>query len=149
MSKIYHYIILFFIWAIYFYLNYIDFFNLKDIINLENNILAFIDWIFGFIITLWFIWTINRITEKLIHKYSDNSLILFVTDFTVKFIAISKYLIAFYVLSYLAILPDNISAIVNQVYSISLIVVIIFFATWFVNNFFYIWSYSKKQTESS
>jgi MscS family membrane protein len=136
MSKIYHYLILFIVWTLYFYLNYIDLFNLDDTITLRTEIISFIDWVFWFIITLWFIWFINRVTEYFIHKYSENNLILFVTDFAVKFIAISKYLIAFYVLSYFAILPDNLSKIVNHVYSISLIIVIIFFATWFVNNFF-------------
>ena len=90
-----------------------------------------------FFTTIWVVWLINRAFEKIFKNiFSEKSTILFLIDFIIKFIAVSKYVLAFYVLSYFAILPETIKGIVNTTYSIMIIIIVLFFATSFVNKFF-------------
>lgn len=61
---------------------------------------------------------------------------LFVFDFIVKFISVTKYVIAFYTFSYFAELPVWIKEMANKIYSILILIIFLFFLTGFVNKFF-------------
>jgi hypothetical protein len=80
---------------------------------------------------------INRYVEAVFLKvFHENEKLIFIVEFIVNFISITKYIIAFYVFSYLAILPNGLQAVANKVYSIAILVIFLFFSSRFVNKFF-------------
>ena len=110
---------------------------MMDKINLPDASFSYIAWIIGFFFTIWIVWLINRTTESFINKvFKENSTVLLITEFVVRFISITKFIFAFYVFSYFAVLPETLKIIANKWYSISIIIIFVVFATWFVNKFF-------------
>ena len=80
---------------------------------------------------------VNRYIENLCLKwFRENEKLLFVLEFIVKFIAVTKYIIAFYAFSYLAILPEGVEPIANKLYSIAILIIFLFFSSRFINKFF-------------
>lgn len=90
-----------------------------------------------FILAIGLIWLINKLWKKILNRvFKENKTALFLIDFLVKLVSISKFFVAFYVFSHFAILSEWFKLVANKVYSITIIVVFLIYITWFVNKFF-------------
>ena len=100
-------------------------------------VLSYVTAIIWLFTSLGLISLINRYIEAIFLKiFHDNDKLIFVLEFFVNFISITKYIIAFYIFSYLAILPEWLEWVANKIYSIALLVIFLFFSSRFVNKFF-------------
>jgi len=130
------------LWWVYFYFynsqEYLVFAEyMKSQIKYGDIILSYITAFIWFFTSLWIIGFINKYLEKISHKYfEDKKDLIFVLDFIIKLISITKYVIAFYIFSKLADLPAYARLIANKTYSIIIIVIFLYFLSWFVNKFF-------------
>jgi hypothetical protein len=59
-----------------------------------------------------------------------------IIDILVRFLSVTKYIIAFYVFSFFAFLPDYIRVIANKMYSIVILLIFLYYLSKFVNKFF-------------
>lgn len=142
MFRLYKNLIFTFLWIIYFWIYYSeDYILIQNYFNekLTNSDLyiSYLTAAIWFFTIIWVLWLINRFVEFIIKKiFIKNETVMFITDFIVRFVSITKYIVAFYWFSYFALLPDNIKVWANKWYSIAIIIVFLVFATSFVNKFF-------------
>lgn len=142
MSKLYKSIFLLLFWLLYFSIYYVpEFFDIKEFFTVDlwvsNIVFSIITAFVWFILVLWLLWFLNKLLENYIKKrFEKHKSAIFMTDLVIRFVNISKYILAFYVFSNFAILPNEIDFIANKTYSISLIIILIFFTTSLVNHFF-------------
>lgn len=139
------YFIFYYSWKFNQFLSFINmkFFNSQifDYIKvLFNNywevLMSYITWLIWFFTIFWLVWIINLLIEKKIKFYLSHNKYSIIVDFLIKFLTITKYLLAFYVFSFFAILPEFIQLIAGKVYSIIILVIILYFLTIVVNRFF-------------
>lgn len=118
--------------------NYWMFVNdLESKIKFWDVLMSYITWFFWFIFVIWIIWIFNKLTDYFIKKFfGNNTAVIFISDFIIRFIAITRYIIAFYVFTYFSIIPISVKDIVHRWYSIAIILTFTIFATSFVNKFF-------------
>jgi hypothetical protein len=142
MNKTFKNLLFLFTWLVYFYFYNSDYYNIlvKYVewhVSYANIVLSYITAFIWLFTSLWVISLINRHIEKLCLKFfGENEKFIFVVEFIVKFISVTKYIIAFYVFSYLAILPAWVEPIANKIYSIAILIIFLFFSSSFVNKFF-------------
>lgn len=111
--------------------------DISDSIKLPDVVFSYIAWVLWFFLVIWLVGLINRTSEYFVNKvFAENKTVLLITDFVVRFISITKFIFAFYVFSYFSVLPETIKLIANKWYSISVIIIFVVFATWFINKFF-------------
>lgn len=124
----YLYIIL---WISYFVLFYLlkDFTSINSFLNNVNysvEILSYFNAIIAVITSIWGIWLFTKYLEKLLNKYfKKNKTLNLVWDAIIKFISISKYIIAIYLWIKLAIIPSELNEIINKFFKVSFIIAII------------------------
>jgi len=142
MIRFYRNFIFSFFGAIYFLLYYSpDYILLYNYLELRfeytDILISYLSAIIAFIFTIWIIWLINRSSEFVLNKvFKENSTALFIIDFIVSLVSISKYFAAFYAFSIFAILSESIKSLSNTIYSVTIILVFLIYITWFINNFF-------------
>jgi len=140
--RLYRNIIFTFVWIIYFILYYllshdyiIQYFSNK--IYYWNYVLAYFNAIIWFAITVWVIWIWNKIFQYFMDKFFDKDREdFFFLDILYWFISLTKYFIALYVFIRFAILPDFFENYISKFYSVSIILVVVFYITKFINKFF-------------
>jgi MscS family membrane protein len=130
------------LWLVYFYLYNTDYYlvfsqYVQDKVVFGDVVLSYITaviWFFtsfgvvGFVIDHW---------SKILNRtFEERKNVLFVLEHVFKFFSLTKYILAFYIFSYLAVLPPYIKGFANKGYSIIVLVIFLFFLTGFVNRFF-------------
>ena len=142
MKRTFKNILYLFTWIVYFFFYNSDYYSIfsnyvESHVNYSSIVLSYLTaliWVFTF---LWLINLVNKHIEKIYSKvFKHNYKFLFLWEFLVKIISITKYVVAFYIVSYLAILPDTLDVIANKLYSIAILVIFLFFSSSFVNTFF-------------
>ena len=142
MKRTFKNILYLFTWIVYFFFYNSDYYSIfsnyvESHVNYSSIVLSYLTaliWVFTF---LWLINLVNKHIEKIYSKvFKHNYKFLFLWEFLVKIISITKYVVAFYIFSYLAILPDTLDVIANKLYSIAILVIFLFFSSSFVNTFF-------------
>lgn len=140
--RLYRNIIFTFVWIFYFILYYLlshdyilEYFSSK--IYYWNYVLAYFNAIIWFSTTVWVIWILNKIFQYFMNKFFDRDREeFFFLDILYWFISVTKYFIAIYVFINFAILPDFFELYISKFYSISIILVVVFYITKFINKFF-------------
>jgi len=147
--KNYLYIILWIIYFTFYYFyneNYI-FVYIRDNIAYWNNILSYFNAIIWIITSLWIIGVIvkkleiilNKIFSKTKNKYDD-----IIWDFIISFIKISKYILAIYIWVNVAILPDSIKSIADNIFNVSFIFAFLILINSLIKNVFdIVWKNQK------
>lgn len=142
MERILKNVLFMILWVIYFSFYYswnyimLEYFINQKLIHWDV-FLAYFTAIIWFFTTIWFIALINRSLEYLFKKYfEDNEMIHIIIDILVRFLSVTKYIIAFYVFSFFAFLPDYIRVIANKMYSIVILLIFLYYLSKFVNKFF-------------
>ena len=131
------------IWTLYFWLTYF-FKNNWTIQNLFWNyypyfekISSYIDSVMLFLIILWLIWFLIKLLNRLTNKFFQTwKFLKLLGDSFVRFLEISKYIIAVYSWIQLAYIPDNAIIIIDKIFRISFIFVFILLITWFLKSVF-------------
>lgn len=137
----YIYIIILSLYFVIFYINgwdnYLDFIR-ENIIHWDI-VVSYINWFVWFFLVVNIVSIISNILEKIFIKLfwnNDIDLDDIIWNFIIKFIDVSKYVAAIYMLFYIAITPKYIDKIVDQFSSILLLIIFLTFLTWFVNVIF-------------
>ena len=142
MKRTFKNILYLFTWIVYFFFYNSDYYYIfsnyvESHVHYSSIVLSYLTaliWVFTF---LWLINLVNKHIEKIFSKvFKHNYKFLFLWEFLVKIISITKYVVAFYIFSYLAILPDTLDVIANKLYYIAILVIFLFFSSSFVNTFF-------------
>ena len=142
MEKIFKNILYLVFGIVYFIFYYSWNYSILEVYFLDNIkywdiILSYITALVWFFTAIWVVALINRGLEYLFKKYFDwNEVVHIIIDFLVRFLSVTKYIIAFYVFSFFAFLPDYIRFIANKVYSIIILLIFLYYLTKFVNKFF-------------
>ena len=141
LIKNYIYVILLSLYFIIFYMNgwdnYLNF--IRENILYWDIIVSYINWFVWFFLVVNIISIFSEILEKIFIKlfwYNDTDLDDIIWNFIIKFIDVSKYVAAVYMLFYIAITPKYVDKIVDQFSSILLLVIFLTFLTGFVNVIF-------------
>lgn len=141
LIKNYIYVILLSLYFIIFYMNgwdnYLNF--IRENILYWDIIVSYINWFVWFFLVVNIISIISEILEKIFIKLfwnNDTDLDDIIWNFIIKFIDVSKYVAAVYMLFYIAITPKYVDKIVDQFSSILLLVIFLTFLTGFVNVIF-------------
>ncbi len=101
------------------------------------NIISYLDFLMVFLWVFGFLWFFSYLAKKLKEKYLKNlkySNIIF--EAIIKFINISKYIIAIYIWSKFINFPENISKIVDKIFKVSFIFFALIFISSLVSSFF-------------
>lgn len=142
MFKFYRNLLYTLFWAVFFFFYYSPYYlilknNFVLKFSISDIFISILVWIVGFFFVIWFVWLIKKTIEFFIKKlFSENKTVIFITEFIVKFISIAKYILAFYIFSYFAVLPISVKNLANKWYSVIIIIIFLIFVTWFVNKFF-------------
>ena len=134
----YIYIIL---WSLYFAIFYFDGWDnylnfISENIIYWDIVVSYINWFVWFFLVVNIISIISKILEQIFIKLfwnNDTDLDDIIGNFIIKFIDVSKYVAAVYMLFYIAITPMYIDKIVDQFSSILLLIIFLSFLTGFVN----------------
>lgn len=147
--KNYIYLIL---WAAYFWFYFYNqnnfiFETVKENIIYWEYLLSYFNAIIWIFTSIWIIWIIvkylevflNNLFSKTESKFDD-----IIGEFIIKFLKVSKYILAIYIWIYLAIIPDSVQDIVNKIFNVSFIFAFLVLLNSLINSIFLNIAQSKK-----
>lgn len=141
-SKTYRNIIFTFVWIMYFIIyyhlsyDYIIYYFTNKIIYWDYLISYFnaIIWMFT---SIWIIGIFIKIFQKIVDSFFDsNREKLFFLDILYWFMSFTKYFISLFVFIYFAIVPTFVEVYLHKFYFVSIIVVVVYYITKFINKYF-------------